>query len=113
MSLPQEVEDAYRNGMDEGGLLGHKNGMIAAYLDLQQVAMDRLRAAPKYTDTRVAQDMLDHCNSRLAALNNGTVPGSLKVEVVEVGATVESGYEEATEHGIPMPKPKEVTEDGS
>lgn len=106
MSLPQEVEDAYRNGLDEGQSIGQKNGMIAAYLDMQQAAMDRLRSAPKYTDTRVAQEMLDLCNSRLAALNNGTVPGSLKVAVVDVG------YDDLLD-GIPMPKPKEVTEDGS
>lgn len=112
MSLPQEVQDAYQNGLDEGGLLGHKNGMIAAYLDMQQAAMDRLRAAPRYTDTRVASEMLDLCNDRLAALNDGTVPGSLKVTVVP-DIDLDLGYAEATEHGIPMPKPKEVTEDGS
>lgn len=72
------------SGLSEQGKFRVKQGMIAAYMDLQQFCMDRLRDAPPYTDTRVASELLDLCNDRLMLLNDGTVTGSLEVTVVEV-----------------------------
>lgn len=110
MSQPPEVEQAYHDGYRDGGLLGHKNGMVLAYLEMQQTAMTYLRSALPYTDTRAAEDMLEHCNGRLRALNDGTIPGSLAV-MVEAKLPGEGHvYVKPTEHGIPMP---EEVNDGS
>jgi hypothetical protein len=79
--MTPEQEQAYAIGLENGTATGERNGMVKAYLDMQAVSAARLRSAPQYTDTRVAQEMLDHCNGRLTALMDGTPEGSLKVTV--------------------------------
>lgn len=71
-------------GLSEQGKFRVKQGMIAAYMEMQQFCMERLRTAARYTDTRVASELLDLCNDRMRLLNDGTVSGSLEVTVVEV-----------------------------
>lgn len=71
-------------GLSEQGKFRVKQGMIAAYMEMQQFCMERLRQSAPYTDTRVCSELLALCNDRLMLLNDGTVPGSLEVTVTEV-----------------------------
>lgn len=73
-----------------------KQGMLAAYMEMQQFCQERLRSAPQYTDTRVCSELLSLTNDRLMLLNDGTVTGSLEVTVTEVAS---DGAEQHEGHG--------------
>lgn len=88
------------SGLSEQGKFRVKQGMLAAYMEMQQFCAERLRDAAPYTDTRVAAELLDLCNDRLMLLNDGTPTGSLEVTVVEVagdGAEQHEGQREQPE----------------
>jgi flagellar biosynthesis/type III secretory pathway protein FliH len=91
VSQSEEVAEAYERGHAEGNQAGKKAGMLAAYLDTQKFALERLTTAPPYTDTRVASEMVDFVNARLLLLNDGTAEGSLAVitpEAAEVATEI-------------------------
>lgn len=71
--MGEEVLAAYNNGMGKGTAQGRLLGRLEAYQDIERLCRSIVEFIPRYESPQLIKQVLSHCSSRIAQLNQSPV----------------------------------------